>query len=146
MVSTVSMITKVSSLTAADFVDLPYSPALLLDSKFDVSITDDAEFREACEDGFKAYFEGMYEMDDEGDGVFVACCYTWAEVVEQVADSVLSEGCPGRLLPCAERAGFALGWLSALALTDPSMAMRALSVLEALLVPSEKRLRRKLVA
>ena len=146
MVSTVQVMTRVSPLTAADFVDMSYSPALLLDSKFDVSITDDSEFREACEDGFKAYFEGMYEMDEEDDDVFVERCYTWAEVIESVVDNALSEGEPGRLLPCVERAGFALGWLSALALTDRSMARRALTVLEALLAPSEKQLRRGLVA
>ncbi len=146
MVSTVPMRTQVSPLTVADFVEMPYSPVLLLDSKFDVLITDDSEFREACEDGFKAYFEGMYEMDDEDDDVFVERCYTWAEVIESVVDNALSEGEPGRLLPCVERAGFALGWLSALALTDRPMARRALTVLEALLTPSAKQLRRGLAA
>ncbi len=146
MVSTLPVITQVSPLTVADCSDMPYAPVLLLDSKFDASITDDSEFREACEDGFKAYFEEMYEWDEEDDDVFVERCYTWAEVIESVVDNALSEGEPGRLLPCVERAGFALGWLSALALTDRSMARRALTVLEALLVPSEKRLRRGLVA
>src|SRR6266567_9192245 len=146
MVSTLPIITKVSPLTVADYVEMPYSPALLLDSKFDASITDDPEFREACKDGFTFYFEEMYEWDEEDDEVFVERCYTWVEVIESVVDNALSEGEPGRLLPCVERAGFALGWLSALALTDRSMARRALTVLEALLVPSEKRLRRGLVA
>jgi len=140
------MRTQVSPLTVADFVEMPYSPVLLLDSKFDVLITDDSEFREACEDGFKAYFEVMDEMDDEDDDVFVERCYTWAEVIESVVDNALSEGEPGRLLPCVERAGFALGWLSALALTDRPMARRALTVLEALLTPSAKQLRRGLAA
>ncbi len=146
MVSTVQVMTRVSPLTAADFVDMSYSPALLLDSKFDASITDAPEFREACRDGFTFYFEEMYEWDEQDNEVFVECRYTWAEVIESVVDNALSEGEPGRLLPCVERAGFALGWLSALALTDRSMARRALTVLEALLAPSEKQLRRGLVA
>ncbi|SRR6266567_1303511 len=147
MVSTLPIITQVSPLTVADCVEMPYSPVLLLDSKFDVSITDDPAFREACEDGFGGYFEGMYEMDEEQEeSLFVARCYSWAEVVEWVVDNALSEEKPGRLLPCVERAGYALGWLSALALTDRSTARRALTVLEALLAPSEKCLRRGLVA
>ncbi len=146
MVSTVPMRTQIFPLTVADFIDVPYSPALLLDSKFDVSITDDPEFHEACRDGFTFYFGEMYEWDEEDDDVFVERCYTWVEVIESVVDNALSEGEPGRLLPCVERAGFALGWLSALALTDRSMARRALTVLEVLLAPSEKRLRRGLAA
>ena len=146
MVSTLPVITQVSPLTIADFVEMPYSPAVLLDSKFDASMTYDPEFREASRDGFTFYFEEMYEWDEEDNEVFVGRCYTWVEVIESVVDNALSEGEPGRLLPCVERAGFALGWLSALALTDRSTARRALTVLEALLVPSDKCLRRGLAA
>lgn len=148
MVSTLpmSVITKAASLTAADFVDLPYSPTLLLDSKFNTSITDDVAFREACQSGYLMYFDDMYDWDvEQGCSVFVAERYTWDEVIERVVDNALPEDEFGCWLPCAERVGYTLGWLSALALTERVMAERALLVLEALLVPSIKKMRRNLV-
>src|SRR6266704_6973752 len=117
MVSTVSMITKVSPLTVADCVDLPYSPALLLDSKFDASITDDSEFCEGCETGFDAYFESMYQWNEaRTDTVFVQQWFSLGEVLAFVAENVFAEDEHDRLLPLGWRAGFLLGWLSALAL------------------------------
>ena len=143
MTSTVQTMTKVSPLSLADFAVMPYSPAFLLDSKFDASLTDDPDFREGCEFGFVTYFDEMYEADEQGNDVFVERRYSWAEVVEIVVDEVLSEEM-GRLLPCVERAGVVLGWLSALALTDRAMAERALTVGEALLLPSGKAWRQEL--
>jgi hypothetical protein len=148
MVSTLSMpiITQAAPLTVADFNGLPYSPALLLDSKFDAAITDAVAFHEACQGGFEAYFDAMYDWDvEQGRAVFVAERYTWEEVIERVVDNALSEDEFHCLLPCAERVGFTLGWLSALAFTEPAMAGQALVVLEALLVPSAKKMRRNLV-
>ena len=65
--------------------DLPYSPALLLKSSFDASITDSDEFRKACQWGYDAYFEDMYVTgESETALVFVAKCFTWVEIVEFV--------------------------------------------------------------
>ena len=135
MVSTLSMPVKssVAPLTLADYADMPYSPAFLLDSKFDASLTDNPAFRRACEFGFVTYFDEMYEANEQGDDVFVERCYGWTEVVKIVVDEVLFNERSGSVLSRAERAGVLLGWLSALALTDRALALRALTVAETLL-------------
>ena len=139
MVSTLSMSVNLSiaPLTLADFAEMPYSPALLLDSKFDATLTDDLAFRGACEFGFLNYFDQMYQDDEQGEEVFVERRYEWAEVVEIVVDEVLWEPSAGLVLSCAERAGTLLGWLSALALTERAMARRALTVAETLLLSGQ---------
>ena len=147
MVSSVPMVTHVFPLTAADCAEMPYASALLLDSKFDASITDDPEFRGACETGFDAYFEEMYAWNEVGDDlVFVEKQYAWREVRTFVVRNAMAHDGRGELLPCGWRAGFVLGWLSALALTDRSVALRALSVVERLLTLHGKRRRWELVA
>src|SRR5437588_5825944 len=118
------------SLTAAAFVDVPYSPAFLLESRFDASITDDPEFPFTCGCGFDAYFAEMFEWNEEHtDLVFVEKCYTWAEVAELVAETMLHEDRPEHIESNASRAGFVLGWLSALALTHRSLALTGLTLL-----------------
>ncbi|MGH2498311.1 MAG: hypothetical protein ACRDIV_26760 [Ktedonobacteraceae bacterium] len=133
MVSTVQMITKIAPLTLAEYAEMPYAPALLLDSKFDASITDDSEFHHACESGFRAYFDGMYEWNEEGtDTVFVAKCYTWADVVALVDETAWSTGLHDwRSVSFAWGAGFGLGWLSVHALVHRDDAVMALGRLTA---------------
>jgi len=141
------MRTQVSPLTVADCVDMPYSPALLLDSKFDASITDDPEFRAACETGFDAYFESMYQWNEaRTDTVFVGRRFSRGGVLAFVAENVFAEDEHDGLLLVGWRGGFLLGWLSALALTDRVTATQALAVVEVLLMPSGKCVRRLLVA
>jgi hypothetical protein len=115
--------------------DLPYPPALLLESSFDASITDSDEFRRGCQWGYDAYFEDMYvERESETALVFVAKCYTWAEIVEFIIQNTLGENAPGYFISRDWRAGFGLGWLSALALTNQQEAMMGLTMLTALIV------------
>jgi hypothetical protein len=135
MIRTVEIITEVSPLTAADCSGLPYSPALLLGSKLDASITDDPEFRRACAWGFDTYFDEMYQWDESRENlVFVARTYTWDEVIEGVVRGTLFEDLPGCLVSAACRAGGVLGWLSAHALVNRSDAVLALAVLRSLIV------------
>jgi hypothetical protein len=120
--------------TVAAFVDVPYSPTLLLESRFDASMTDDGEFRAGCEWGYSAYFEGMFEWNaSRTDIVFVEKCYSWSEVVEFV---VATGRCRHEPEPTPHnwRAGFCLGWLSALALTNQYEAVMGLTMLTVLLV------------
>jgi hypothetical protein len=138
----VSLLMQAAPLTVAEIAEIDYSPVLLLDAKFDVAVTDDPAFRSACEYGFDAYFEDMCEWNESGtETVLVERCSTWAEIVRWVVSNALTEERPGRLLSRGWRAGFGLGWLSALALTRRGEAVRALAVLEAMLTPSEGVLR-----
>lgn len=128
------------SLAPSYFVDLPYSPALLLDAGFDASITDPADFRSACDAGFDDYFEMMYCWSEtRTDLVFVDRFYTWLEVQGGIVGNVVRTYGPSeqffRVTPLSWRAGFVLGWLSALALVDRPLALRGLCLL-VLLVPS----------
>ncbi len=133
------------SLTAAAFVDVPYSPAFLLESRFDASITDDPEFPFTCGCGFDAYFAEMFEWNEEHtDLVFVEKCYTWAEVVELVTETMLHGDKPERVESRSARAGFALGWLSALALVNREWALMGLTLLTVLVTPSWSSQRRHL--
>ena len=138
----VPLLMQAAPLTITELAEIEYSPVLLLDAKFDVAVTDGPAFRSACECGFDAYFEDMREWNEEGtETVLVERCATWAEIVRWVVSNALAEEQPGRLLSRVWRAGFGLGWLSALALTRRSEAIRALAVLEAMLTPSDGVLR-----
>ena len=122
------------AVSAAAFVDLPYSPALLLDSCFSAAITSEREFRSACEYGFDDYFEEMYQSNEADTGsVFVERSYTLAEVIAFVVGNARSH--EARFLPSslAWDAGFVLGWLSAHALVDRPASLLALEVLRALI-------------
>lgn len=126
----------VTPLAPSHFQHVPYSSALLLPVRFDASITDDLCFADACKGGFEGYFEDMLEWDESGDDfVFVDRCYTWAEVERVICDDLLSTPflLPG-VAPAslAFNAGYTLGWLSALALSERALALRGASLLCAL--------------
>src|SRR5438477_3772005 len=120
-------------LTVAAFAEVPYSPALLLESSFDASVIDNDEFHLGCKWGFDAYFDTMYEWgESKAELVFVEKHYTWAEIVEFVIQTVLGEDPPGYVTLRDWRAGVGRGWLSALALTnrcDPRMGRTVWSTL-----------------
>ena len=122
------------ALTVAGYVELPYAPTLLLDSRFGAWVTDDAAFRSACRIGFEVYSEGRCERDSDGKLMGVEQPYTWAEIVGFVVEQVLYEDRPGYCASVGWRAGFVLGWLSALALVNRAEALRALVVLRALVL------------
>jgi hypothetical protein len=144
MESTVEMVTKVSPLTVADFAEMPYSPALLLESRFDASVTDGPEFRAACESGFGAYFDGLIELDEELYVTFVEKPHTWADVVALVDETLGATDLQDwRRVSLAWGAGFGLGWLSAHALVKREDAVMALGRLTGGI---ERRLRRESVA
>src|SRR5579885_2153137 len=109
---------EVPMLTLAQWAELPYSPALLLDSRFDASITDDEEFRKACQCGFDGYFDVLSGSDASGVFTVVEHDYSWSEVVCFLVEDVMAADEAMSRISRAWRAGFGLGWLSALALTD----------------------------
>lgn len=120
--------------SAAAFVEVPYSPTFLLDCSFPAFIRHDHEFALACGCGFDDYFEMMYEWSESDELVFVEKFYTWAEVVTFVIDEMFPCTWYGHETSLPFRAGFLLGWLSALALVNRSMAVMALDIVQALLV------------
>jgi hypothetical protein len=122
MMSTVEMVTQISPLAAADVRGLPYSPALLLDSKLDASITDHPQFGEGCGCGFRSYFgfQVWDESRDEWVEAEVNTLYPWDVVVRFLTGNVLDE--EGGRHPW--RIGYVLGWLSAFALADCAMCWR----------------------
>lgn len=104
------------------FVDLPYTPTLLLESGFPDSFTDAPEFQRACECGFDGYFEDMFEWNEERtELVFVERFCTLSEmqiILERgVKDFTLPH--PDITMSLVWHAGFWLGWLSAFALVHP---------------------------
>ena len=138
MVSTIPMPmnTPVAPLTLAEYAEMSYCPALSLDAKFDASVTDDPEFCKGCYWGYEAYFEGRCEWQESG--AVVAKRQSLSEVLAFVAETAFPGHVPGVADPSvAWCAGFGVGWLSALALTDRAMAVQALPVLEMLLTPAQ---------
>lgn len=123
-----------SAVSAAAFCELPYSPALLLDSSFSTEITDDPRFHKACAYGFDDYFEEMYEWNGD-ESVFVAQSFSWADVIAFVIENVLHWRMIDLVVEPAPAwdAGFVLGWLSAHALVDRPVSLMALEVLRALI-------------
>jgi hypothetical protein len=146
--------TAVSSehrLTPADFVDrapaqrglrqfsthlgvVSYSPAFLLDARFDASITNDPEFHQACVSGFESGIEEGYGVDDRGREVFFGLnsVLTWEDLRTDTATAFREigrffPGIPPATLPGV--AGFYLGRWSAVALTDTVLALRGLDLL-----------------
>lgn len=137
MLKSLPGLTQITPLTAAAFVDLPYSPALLLDSSFSAAITDDAEFPVACSSGYEAYFEEMYQENEECTGsVFVAQSYTRPDVIAFVMENARSHEAPFLPPSLAWDAGFVLGWLSAHALVDRPAALMGLEVLQRVIEPA----------
>jgi hypothetical protein len=134
-----SQIVSVTPFLMSDDIGLPYSPALLFDAGFDASITDGSDFSLACQNGFYGFFEDMYEDDASGDGVFVGCSLTYLDVERVLVRNVVRhynvlEKFYG-FSPLSWRAGWALGWLSALALFNRPLALQGIDLLS-VLVPS----------
>jgi hypothetical protein len=110
-----------------------YSPALLLDGRFDASFVDHADFGVACRVGFEAWIEETFGYDEHGQLVLDRASYTQREVGDVLVANVCRRydggeaffGVPS--LPW--RAGFLLGWLSALALLDAALAVRCVGIL-----------------
>lgn len=109
----------------SEVVDLPYSPALLLDVHCPVVVVADEDFSTACQVGFDMYFEDMFHGKLLESLQFEDHFYTWEEVERMVRD-LLSAASGERL---TWRVGMSLGWLSALALTDRLLAGRGLELL-----------------
>ncbi len=128
-VSSVPPMTRPSVLT---FVEMPYTPSLLLEVQLPISVVADSAFSEACEIGFNSYFEDMYQCSSSGECTFVERLYTWADVEREVREQVVTthEKYGERLPWCA---GSALGWLSALALTDRPLALQGAALVSALI-------------
>lgn len=115
-------------LSPVDFVDVEYHAGLLLPVPFDGSITEHTEYVNACQYGYEAYFEVMLTGETFETSTFEAHFYTRTEVVKEVVDNMTKAGWSG-LDSLAWRAGFLLGWLSALALTDAVLADLGVQVL-----------------
>lgn len=120
-----------SSRCAADFLEMPYTSALLLDAPFDASITHHPDFSRACRWGFDAYFTEMYEVLPSRVGraedlVFVEKRYTSVHVRKEVLGDMSGLGEGNSLAECV---GMSLGWLSALELVQPQEASEGLGVL-----------------
>lgn len=123
-------------LTITQWAEVPYTPAFLLNSRFDASITDDDEFRKACRFGFDGYFDYMFGYDASRVYRCIEQVYQWSDVVSFLIEDVMSQEEPSAFLTLGWRAGFGLGWLSALAFTDRTLALMGLEVLTVLIVPS----------
>jgi hypothetical protein len=122
------------SSSPADFKDLPYSPTLLLSAHFDASLTADPEYQEGCECGFDYYFAEMRHWLPHLRGcTFIDHLYTPASVRDFLLSDIIYD--PVRNpTPLAWRAAWCLGWLSALALTDQSLALSGLALLKELVL------------
>jgi hypothetical protein len=113
------------------FVEIPYTPSLLLGVQLPIAVVADHAFSEACEIGFNNYFEEMYQCSLSGECSFVERFYTWVDVEREMREQVITfhEKYGERLSWCA---GFALGWLSALALVDRPLALQGVTFMSAL--------------
>jgi hypothetical protein len=96
--------------------EVSYSPVLLLDARLGASITDDPDFCDCCQLGFEVYFDFL-----PSDGIVADVMMGF--VVNNLVDS--GDG----VMPLPSAAGLVLGWLSALALTDRSLASQGLDLL-----------------
>lgn len=125
------------SSTPADFQNLPYSPTLLLSAPFAASLTADPEYQAGCECGFDSYFTDMHHWLPGLRGFFfVDRLYTPASVRDYLSREITYD--PVRN-PCflSWRAGWGLGWLSALALTDRPLALSGLEQLQTIVLQDE---------
>ncbi len=123
--------------STADFKDLPYSPTLLLSAQFDSALTADPEYQESCEWGYESYFAEMHRwLPDLREFTFHDRIHTLTSVEQYLLCEVVYDPVrnPGSL---ASRAGWGLGWLSALALTDRPLALSGLELLQDLVLQDE---------
>ncbi len=116
----------ITLLTPADFEDVAYTPALLLRASFDASITSAVDYQEGCKFGFADCLE-MVVSDDPDT---VKHCTSRPVVCSFVARNLCNDEVDPS--PLAWRVGFVFGWLSALALTNRSMASVGLGLLTVL--------------
>lgn len=125
------------SSSPADFKDLPYSSTLLLSAHFDASLTADPEYQEGCEWGFNYYFAEMHHWTpDMRTYTFIDRHHTSDSVGQFLLRDMIYD--PVRNpTPLAWRAAWCLGWLSALALTDRSLALMGLELLQELVLHDE---------
>jgi hypothetical protein len=115
----------------SQFAEVVYTPALLLSVQLDAVLTEQADFAQACERGFNSYFEELYVDGQDGQFLCVDRVYSLAEVYHVVQESVMSFlDMRFGVTSLSWCAGFALGWLSALALAQPVEAHAALVVLQ----------------
>lgn len=120
---------SMTPLTPADIEQATFCPTLLLPAAFHASLVADPEYLAVCEDGFYHYFSEMRQWTpDLTSFVFVNRFYTPQEIAQLVSFE-MTVG-PHNPTPLASRAGFVLGWLSALALTDSALASQGLHLLE----------------
>src|SRR5437016_3368145 len=74
----------------ADFQDLPYAPALILEYHGDALILAAPEYQQGCEDGFHSYFDEMLVWNESGtDLVFRSRFHTHTEVVALVVNCIV---------------------------------------------------------
>ena len=130
-----TVVSVAALLTPIDCVEIAYSPSLLLPFPFHVSLSPYADYVAGCETGFDAYFECMYQRDPQNQGllVFVNRFYSWGEVSQKMISWVTDEEAP-----LEWSAGFSLGFLSALALTDRPLALAGLNLLSQLVSSLDK--------
>ena len=125
------------SLSPADFQDLPYSPMLLLPAHLDPSLTADPEYEAGCECGFDSYFTEMHHWLPNLSGyTFIDRYHTPASVKSYLLSNMVYDPVRNPTL-LARRAGWGLGWLSALALTDRPLALCGLEFLQELVLQDE---------
>jgi len=118
----------------SSFVEVAYTPALLLPVHLDAALTTHADFASACEEGFYVYFEDLYANASDGELVCVERVYALTKVYAEVCEGVLSflDRRFGDEITLASSVGFVLGWLSALALAQPVEAHAGVVLLQVL--------------
>jgi hypothetical protein len=104
-----------------EIVDVAYHPLLLLPVPFPAAFVQDQEYTAGCACGFNAYFDVMYH-----DGVLTPRYYTRPQIYNDLLADMTDD------TPLGWRAGFCLGWLSALALSDAALAANGLRFLSQL--------------
>jgi hypothetical protein len=123
----------VTFLTSEEVIGLPYTPALLLEGRFDASITDDPAFSDGCGTGFNGYYDVL------SDGLEGYCPVS--EMRRFMVELVTTPG--GGPVWLDQRSGFrwqvgyGLGWLSALARSQYQEATKGLKLLMQLVERSE---------
>ena len=126
-------LTAVAPASITDCSDMPYSPVLLLDGRFDASLTDYVHFHRLCEAGFDGYFEATWVG---GDWV-IERARVYEEAAAFVRFEMLHVSPDYGIESLPIRAAFVLGWLSAFALVNRYAALRGLHLLVSL-VESEQ--------
>jgi len=119
---------------SSDFLNVEYTPSLLLMTPITARFVGDPYHHIACENGFCCYFQNMVVVECDGREVFENRYYTAGDV-DTFLTAIVCEhkdyaGVGSRSL--SWRVGVAIGWLSALALTDRNLATYGLHAMETL--------------